>query len=168
MALTPDFSVFTEVFTETWTFGTEWLIPLALAIVSMALITKDIQKWKVLFFPIIVLLRIIGIPVHFLIIIIAGVLFVVEALSTQVVGDLIGTAKKWSKGEVDYTGTDRQFRKATKLLAKAKKQELKIGAIRKAKGSGLMPTGITKAIQKSQRKARRKAWLEEQRRRLGL
>ena len=93
--ITPDFSAISDAFTQTLSFGTEWLIPLALAIVAMALITRDVEKWKVLFLPIVILERILGMPVHIVIIAIAGALFVFETLSLSVTKGFIQSAVRW-------------------------------------------------------------------------
>lgn len=151
---TPDFTAIKEALTQTWTLGTEWLIPLVIAILVMAVLTRDTDKWKILALPIFVLERIIGIPVHFVLMSVAGIIFVIEALSTQVVGNLLGTAKKWTQGEdiIARSRMEREYRKANSLLAEAKRREamnLKIG---QAKEQGLIPTGITKLLEKSRKK----------------
>lgn len=170
MALpSPDFSIVTELFTETYTLGTEWLIPLAIAIVAMAIVTRDTEKWKVMSFPIFVLLRIMGMPVHFVLLAGSALMFVIEALSTQLGSGLIGTVKKWVGKDPNMIQAD-QIEKRGKILSmfqKAKKQEEYLGSyaqrtvdIRDKKGRKLkVPTGI------DQRKMRE---LIELRRRMGL
>lgn len=125
MTYTPDFSAISEAMTETWTLGTEWLIPVALALLVMAVITRDTEKWKILALPLFVLERILGIPVHFVIMSIAGIFFTLEVLSTQVVGNLIGTTKRWvSRDQLDLR--DERLGKQEKILGmfkRAKSQE---------------------------------------------
>jgi len=149
---TPDFSAISELFTETWTLGTEWLIPLAVAIVAMVFITRDVEKWKILMLPMVVAERIIGMPVHFLIMAFAGIMFVVEAMSTQVVGNMMSAVKKYVGMDTDKI-REKDLEKRQKVIeqySKAYNQEKSFfGNSKKTKG---MPSEI----------------LEEMRRRAGL
>ena len=90
---TPNFDAITDLFTNTWTLGTGWLIPLAVAIIAMALITRDVKKWTILAFPIFVLQRIIGMPVHLVLLAFSAMAFAVEVLSTQLIGRMISAIK---------------------------------------------------------------------------
>jgi len=123
MTLTPDFSAFTTAFTNTWTLGTEWILPVVLAIMVMAIITKDIEKWKIMMFPMFVIERMLGIPVHFALMSLAGIVFAIETLSTQIVGNLISGVKQRIT-----TRDERKIRKqekVTKLFERANLQERK-------------------------------------------
>ena len=42
---TPDFSGIKEALLETWVVGAEWVIPLILVLLAMAIITRDTEKW---------------------------------------------------------------------------------------------------------------------------
>lgn len=151
---TPDFTAIKEALTQTWTLGTEWIIPLVIALLVMAVITKDTDKWKILALPVFALERIIGMPVHFILITIAGILFVVETMSTQVVGNLIGKAKQFAQGEdlIERNREESDYRRAKQLLKEAKKREAKMLKIGQAKKQGLMPTGITEFLERSRKK----------------
>ena len=89
MTYTPDFTAIKEAMTQTWSLGAEWVIPIIIGLLVMALITKDIEKWKILALPIFTLQRIMGMPVHFLLMTIAGGLFALEVLSTQTIGNIL-------------------------------------------------------------------------------
>ena len=134
---TPDFTAIKEALTQTWTLGTEWIIPLVIALLVMAVITKNTDKWKILALPVFALERIIGMPVHFILITIEGILFVVETMSTQVVGNLIGTTKKWvtqDKYDID-SETLKKREKIINLFSKANNQEKAFfGKTKKTKG----------------------------------
>ena len=126
MVYTPDFSAISTAFTTTWTLGAEWLIPLAITFIAMALITRDMGKWKVLFFPITTLIRIMGMPVHWGIMLFGAIMFVLEILSHETIGSWIGTVNKWSK----RTRAEEKELKGSKILEafkKAKKQEEYLG-----------------------------------------
>ena len=97
---TPVFTSIKEGMTQTFTLGTEWLIPLALALVVMAFITRDIEKWKILALPIFTMERMIGMPVHFIIMSISAIFFILEVMSTQLIGNIIRGVKKVSR--TDY------------------------------------------------------------------
>lgn len=134
---TPDFTAIKEALTQTWTLGTEWLIPVALALLVMAVITRDTEKWKILALLLFVIERIIGIPVHFVIMSIAGILFAIEVLSTQVVGNMIGTTKRWIRQD-KYDMTDRTLNKRQRIIdqfSRASNQERAFfGKTKKTKG----------------------------------
>lgn len=138
---TPDFTVIKEALTQTWPLGTEWLIPLVIAFLVMAVITRDTDKWKILALPIFVLERIIGIPIHFVLMSIAGIIFVIEALSTQVVGNLIGTVKKWTTEAED--GIARES-KIFKQLQRAEQHERKMSKLSLDKIYGTFGKGTYK------------------------
>lgn len=92
MAYDPDFSYVQEIFKYTYTFGLAWLVPLALMFLAMLVITRDTEKWKIMAFPMSILFWAMGMngsAMWLLIMIIAGVIFVIEALSTQVIGNII-------------------------------------------------------------------------------
>jgi len=147
MVYTADFTTIKEAFTNTWALGTEWLIPLALAFVVMAFITRDTDKWKILFFPLIVLERIIGMPVHFILMSAGAILFVIEALSTQVVGNWVSAVKKWT-GRSEVEMQERSLAKRDRILSafkRAKEQESYLGSYAK-KDKGVDPRKMKELI----------------------
>ena len=145
----PDFSAIREALTETWALGWGFMIPLALAIVGLALITRDTEKWKILFFPILALERIIGIPVHFLILTFGAIMFALEILSLQVIGSLIGAAKKWVSGE-------KELEKQEKILGLFKRAEKHEEKLRRTPLSELQSIfGSRSKVYRKQREWRR-------------
>jgi len=86
---TADWSYMTDAFQNTYILGSGWLLPSILTFVIMILITKDINKWKVMALPLMVIWIIIGIKVHLAILILAGIIFVIEALSTEMGGSIL-------------------------------------------------------------------------------
>jgi hypothetical protein len=89
MVYTPNYSFIESMFQGTWAFGLSWIIPLIIGFLAMAVITRDVEKWKILFFPIQLMLLIIGLPVSPAILLIGAIIFVIEALSTQVLGGMV-------------------------------------------------------------------------------
>lgn len=150
MVPTPDFSAITDLFTNTVTLGTAWLIPIALTLILMAFVTKDVEKWKTLALPILVLQTVIGIPVHFLLLAGAGVLFVVETMSTQVVGRVFG----FIKGQVKRPR--ERFIKEGKILDNfrtAEKHEARLNKLRPAGVAevfGMRSNAYKRALKRSQ------------------
>ena len=119
MTYTPNFDAITEAFTYTWVAGTEWVVPLALAFLFMLLITKDKSKWKVMLLPLLVLERMMGLPVSYALITIAGMLFVIEALSFKIIGEVFRSAVNWK--ERQQAKEDRkEISKSRKLFEKLK------------------------------------------------
>jgi len=86
---TPDWSYMTDAFKNTYILGSGWILPLIMTFIVIIMITRDINKWKILMFPFLVLWNIIGIPVNLVIMIFAGLVFVIEALSTEMGGNLL-------------------------------------------------------------------------------
>ena len=92
---TPDFTSLYEGITNTWVLGAEWIIPLALAAIIMLAITRDFSKWKVMFLPLLIAERMIGMYPHYLLFVFAGILFGIEVMSTSLGGQILGAAKRY-------------------------------------------------------------------------
>jgi len=154
----PDFSIATEAFQgNTFILGVEWIIPLALAVFLMAMVTKDLEKWKVLALPIFVMERIVGLPVHYALLMGSGIMFALQVLSTQIVGNLLGATKKWTgKGDLVnrrlFNKKNKEWIKAEKRLAQANALENRNTRVGLAKKRGVIATGITNVLEKSKKK----------------
>ena len=118
---TPDFTIITDLFSNTWTLGAGWIIPLVLAVLLMAFITRDVKKWGTLAFPIFVLERIMGMPVHMVLLVMSGIIFVIEVLSTQLVGRLLGAYKTPKLGFGKEHRMMKRLDKAEKMEKKRKR-----------------------------------------------
>lgn len=105
MTYTPDYTIIQEVFTYSRILLQGWIIPLIVTFLSMLLITRDVEKWKILAFPIWAGWWIVGIRgtglTNFIIFTITAILFVIEILSTQVIGNWIQPLKRRVKGAFD-------------------------------------------------------------------
>lgn len=115
MTWTPDLSVFTEAFSQTAVAGWFWAIPLIITFLSMLLITRDVEKWKILFLPVWSGWWIVGVRGNTLmegLIFVAGaVLLVIEMFSTQVLGNFIQTLRKAGSPQEAI----REFRRSREL-----------------------------------------------------
>lgn len=102
-------------------FGISDIAPTALIPIICVMITRDIQKWKILAFPVTILLHIIGIEQNLLVMIIAGMMFVIENVSLQLIGELLDVVrgKKRIKEELKMLkGAEKQHkRKMVKSLS---------------------------------------------------
>lgn len=89
MTIDAGYEIVTSVFQNTLVFNIEWIISLALLFVSLILITKDYNQWKKLSLPVIVGWYICGITPNYLILVISAMLFVVDTLSIQSLGQIL-------------------------------------------------------------------------------
>lgn len=81
--------MFKEVILGTNILGVEWIISIIIVIITLALITLNLQKWKTLALPVTVGWYIIGITPSYLWLIGTGIIFVIETLSIKVLGNTI-------------------------------------------------------------------------------
>lgn len=106
-----DFGVWTEIFTYTYIAGVRWLLPIMLTLIACLLISRDMEKWKIMAFPLLVMQKLMGIDVHFILLSATAILFVIEALSTEFVGNILLASKK-----IVAEGTTQAKRKERKEL----------------------------------------------------
>lgn len=78
---------------NTEVFGLSWILPTILLILILLIITRDINKWKILALPTAVLLKIIGLNISYPVLLATGIIFAVESLSTQTIGSIIDTIR---------------------------------------------------------------------------
>ena len=82
------FDFIKDAFINTNLFGADWIIPLATIFMTLLLITRDYENWKVLAFPVGTAYQIIGLHVGFIILAIAGTIFVISSGSVKVLGSI--------------------------------------------------------------------------------
>lgn len=87
--ITVAYSLLKESIVNTSPFGLDWLLPTFLIIIICVTITRDINKWKIMAFPVSILLGIIGLWTAPVIIILLALVFAVETISTQTIGNVI-------------------------------------------------------------------------------
>ena len=73
--------------------GNFWLIQMTIILATMILLTRKISDWKTLAFPVIVGWHTFGLRMPWIFMVGAGTMFVIDNLSMQVMGNVIGRAK---------------------------------------------------------------------------
>lgn len=99
MTLQDGFGILNSITINTTVFNIEWILSTALIFLTLLIITRDINKWKILAFPTTVMWHIIGIKPSFLMYAITAILFVIEALSLEIIGNLVEGVKGMVKGD---------------------------------------------------------------------
>lgn len=102
MTSTVDFSLFTSLFSHSTFFGLSWFVALLITMISLPMITKDPEKWKVLFLPVSLCWLIAGVNVHVIMLIIATLIFVQESIGLQTIGNVAKSAGEM--GSLAYQG----------------------------------------------------------------
>lgn len=74
--------------TQVNVFGISWIIPTIIIVITLVLITRDIQKWKILTLPVSILYYLVGIKTSWVIMFAAAIIFAVESLSIQAIGNI--------------------------------------------------------------------------------
>jgi Ni/Fe-hydrogenase subunit HybB-like protein len=85
---TMGFEFLKETLQHTSFLQINFIVALIFIIITLLIITRDIEKWKLLALPVSILWEIIGVPVHLLILISAGIMFAIEILSLTQIGNL--------------------------------------------------------------------------------
>lgn len=105
MTYTPDITLVQEMFTYARILGQSWIVPTIITFLTMAIITRDVEKWKILAFPVWAGWWIVGVRANgitsFLIFTILAIMFVIELLSTQVIGNWIQPLRRRIKERFD-------------------------------------------------------------------
>lgn len=125
MAHTLGFELIRETILNTSVFGIGWLIPIALSGLSIWLITRDINKWKILAFPVLTGWYISGLRSGTLfdsvILVAAAAMFVIEAMSIEGLGRLASTIRiKAQEIVTQITEEEREMAKRMGILVKEK------------------------------------------------
>lgn len=118
------YNVTTQLFSETLTntnyLNADWLIPLILIVITLAMITRRISDWVTLSFPISIMYSALGLRVHLLILTFTAVMFAVRVLSTELltqavsyVGNIFkNTRKYYSDTQTVYNAQREQISEA--------------------------------------------------------
>ena len=91
---TAAWTIVQEVFKDSLVFNIDWLIVIFIVFISMLLITRNIQKWKVLALPVTLAWSIAGLKPSLLWYIIITIIFGVESLSIDMLGSLVKAVSK--------------------------------------------------------------------------
>lgn len=94
-----------DAFLRTEIGGFTYIVPLMVILLSLFLVTRDMNKWKTLFFPMSIAWYIVGLDVHLLILIVAGLIFAISSISLELISDIIESSaevireRRLSRGE---------------------------------------------------------------------
>lgn len=117
----------TSVFTNTRITNIEWAISIFIVLLTMLLLTTDYNKWKILALPVTIIWHIVGITPNFLWYLFVSILFIIEALSLQTVGNLLNAVNIKGRTEIDRAKNQigRELaRRQKRSLAKISTEEL--------------------------------------------
>ena len=130
---TLDWGLFRDAFTNLNIFGVEFIVSLILLMITMMFITREPSKWKVLPFPLLVSFRIIGIEISMAILLLAGFIFLIEALSIQMLGQIVqGITSTVTRGVQTTIGLGRLTKSVgTKRGRAERKADKEVKRIRK-------------------------------------
>lgn len=112
------------LFSNTELFYVNWAVSLLLVFLTVVMITRDIEKWKSLAFPVALMYTIAGMPISLPIVFVLSLIFVQSAVSMQLIGNLVGSAMdsdlgsfipKFKREKIPVIG---RFFKSTKTTGK--------------------------------------------------
>jgi len=83
-------NVFWDMFTSISLFGVDWLMSIILVFFCLLLITRNVHDWKILALPLFTIWHALGVQTSFAVLVLAGIAFVLEMLSFQMIGNLVG------------------------------------------------------------------------------
>jgi hypothetical protein len=135
MAISSGFELLTSALADTTIFNISWIISLIFVFFTLLIITRDVNKWKSLAFPVTILWHIVGITPSFLFYILTGMIFVIDALSLQAIGNVLGavvnttkeaTNKSKNKSLIKLASKERDRRGSKKIKSVDDKELLKI------------------------------------------
>jgi hypothetical protein len=89
ISITPNLDIFGWLFGSTTFMGVHWLLPLMTTVIVMAIVTVELQKWKIMLLPTLASFGSMGIEMSPVIYIIASILFVNETFHVEVIGNVI-------------------------------------------------------------------------------
>lgn len=119
MGIQQGYDLIKAVFLDTVILDISWAISLIFTLLTLLLITKEVDKWKSLAFPVMVLIHIAGIPPFILIYLGSAIIFAIESLSLQTIGSLLSIIKL-PKKEEGFTEKEKRMYQQENLRAKRK------------------------------------------------
>lgn len=134
MAIEQGFTLMNTIFADLVIFEITWIIGALLVLVTLIIITRDINEWKRLAFPICIAWHIIGISPGLLALFLTGVIFVINALSQIQLGELTGV----NYGDIKDTFEKRGWR------IQSKRKVLKMESIQAIKPKGKLIKGTVR------------------------
>lgn len=119
-------SVFQKMFVESTFLGMSNFFNLVLTAFTLIMICqKDVKKWSVLSFPVMVLWHVIGVKANILALTIAGIAMVLGALSKEMLGGMLETIK----GKMNDRDKIRAVKREQDIIMKGFKERRKLKII---------------------------------------
>lgn len=143
---TPSYELFKQAFTLTPINGVTWIIPMMILIITLILITRKPNHWKILALPTILMYRTIGLnfdPLSYPLIGIAGILFVQESLGMEIMGNVITATSQYTTQAIRSFGDTIRTNLSTTERQKARQQKYQNQLLVKgllAENKGYKPT----------------------------
>lgn len=89
MAIDLGFTLLKNIFVDTYIFNIDWLLSAVITFLSLLWLSKDPNEWKTLAFPVMVGWHIAGLSPFFLLYIATAMMYAIESLSLQTIGQVI-------------------------------------------------------------------------------
>jgi hypothetical protein len=109
MGISDGFGLLNSVLTDTIIFNISWILSIIFVFLTLIIITRDVNKWKTLAFPVTILWHIVGITPSFILYIITGLLFIIDALSMQGIGNMLQVVISKIKPKIKPLQTMRPY-----------------------------------------------------------
>lgn len=103
MAIQAGFDLLKNAFLGWTPFNITWAFSIIAVVLTMAILTRDFNKWKQLFLPVMISWHIAGITPHFLMYIIGTLLFILENISIEQLGQLAEVTTRNISSALDNT-----------------------------------------------------------------
>lgn len=94
MGIEYGFELLNNTFTNTSIVNINWIVSIIFVIFTLLIITRDVNKWKTLALPVTILWHIIGIKPSFILYAITGIIFIVNILSIELIGNILEVINK--------------------------------------------------------------------------
>lgn len=105
-------------------FGQNWIISIIILFLTLIILTREYEKWKGLALPVSLAWWVGGIKPNMVILLATGVIFVIDALSIQVINDFMGISKEIEKAKGKVWTRVKQSAYDQKLINANKKRIL--------------------------------------------
>lgn len=117
-----------EAINHTNITGIEYVIPIAIIVFTLLIITRKINRWPTLFFPVTLMWHLAGVTQHIATILVSSIFFVINIFGLETIRQSISTIGSGiSKASTDIYKTTSYYKKASQeaFTRKAKSEALK-------------------------------------------
>lgn len=139
-SITQGFNVLRDSMNSSSIAGIDYVIPLILVFLTLVFVTRDLEEWKTLAFPILLMWGLAGIDVPLIFNALLGIQFVLTIIGIQRLGNVLGAVFT----KPDVTASLRKDIRAEKVRQQATKINDRLAKAGKTKGFiGEKPTFIS-------------------------